>query len=128
MRWIYACPQCDAMLNPDETVVLIGECGPHRVLIGFHPEPGNYRAYLPPGLELQEGSLWSFYCPVCSRSLAMEAAPELCALDLATQGVRHRLFFSRTAGEHATFVITAEGIQSYGTDSERHSLQLLELV
>lgn len=128
MRWIYACPQCDAMLNPDETVVLIGECGPHRVLIGFHPEPGNYQAYLPPGLELQEGSLWEFYCPVCSQSLAMEYAPELCALDLATQGVRHRLFFSRTAGEHATFVITAEGLHSHGPDAEKHSLQILELV
>ncbi len=128
MRWIYACPQCDAMLNPGEMVVLIGECGPHRVLIGFHPEPGNYQAYLPPGLELEEGSLWSFYCPVCSRSLAMECAPELCALDLATQGVRHRLFFSRTAGEHATFVISAEGLESHGPDADRHSLQLLELV
>jgi len=116
------------MLNPDETVVLIGECGPHRVLIGFHPEPGNYKAYLPPGLELQEGSLWEFSCPVCSRSLAMEAAPDLCALALATQGVRHRLYFSRTAGEHATFIITAEGLESHGQDAEKHSLQILELV
>lgn len=128
MRWVYACPQCDAMLNPDETIVLIGECGPHRILIGFHPEPGNYQAYLPPGIELQEGSLWDFYCPVCGRSLAMEFAPEMCALDLATQGVRHRLFFSRTVGERATFVITAEGVQSHGEDAERHSLQIPELV
>ena len=128
MRWIYACPQCDAMLNPDETVVLIGECGPHRVLMGFHPEPGNYRVYLPPGVELEEGSLWEFSCPVCSQSLMMEFAPELCALDLATQGVRHRLFFSRTAGQHATFIITAEGMKSHGPDADRHSLQLLELV
>lgn len=128
MRWVYACPQCDAMLNPDETVVLIGECGPHRVLMGFHPEPGNYRVYLPPGVELEEGSLWSFFCPVCSQSLMMEFAPNLCALDLATQGVRHRLFFSRTAGEQATFVITAEGIEHHGEDAKKHSLQLLELV
>jgi hypothetical protein len=128
MRWIYACPQCDAMLNPDETVVLIGECGPHRVLMGFHPEPGNYRVYLQPGFELAEGSLWEFFCPVCSQSLMMEYAPGLCALDVATQGVRHRLFFSRIAGEHATFVITAEGIDNHGSDAKKHSLQILELV
>lgn len=128
MRWTYACPHCHAMLNPDETVVLIGECGPHRVLMGFHPEPGNYQAFLPPGLVLQEGSMWEFSCPVCSRSLSTASAPELCALDMSTQGVCHRLYFSRTAGEHATFVITAEGIQSHGSDAERHSLQILELV
>jgi hypothetical protein len=116
------------MLNPDETIVLIAECGPHRVLMGFHPEPGNYQGYLPPGLELQEGSMWDFFCPVCDRSLVTDLAPELCALDMATQGVRHRLYFSRTAGEHATFVITAEGIQKHGRDAERHSLEMLELI
>ncbi len=128
MRWTYACPHCRAMLNPDETVVLIGECGPHRILIGFHAEPGNYRAYLPPGFKLQEGSMWDFSCPVCSRSLAAEIAPELCALDMTVQGVRHRLYFSRTAGEHATFVITAEGVTSHGRDADQHSLEILELV
>jgi hypothetical protein len=116
------------MLNPDETVVLIGECGPHRILIGFHPEPGSYRAYLPPEFKFEEGSLWDFSCPVCSRSLVAEVTPELCALDMATQGVRHRLFFARTAGEQATFVISAEGITTHGKDSARHELEMLELV
>jgi len=128
MRWTYSCPHCEAMLNPDETVVLIGECGPNRLLIGFHPEPGTYRAYLPPGTQLQKGSTWDFSCPVCNRSLVTEIAPGLCALDMATQGVRHRLFFSRTAGEQATFVITAEGVQKHGPDAEKHSLEMLELV
>jgi hypothetical protein len=116
------------MLNPDETVVLIGECGPHRILIGLHAEPGNYRAYLPPEFKLQKGSMWEFFCPVCSRSLSTEIAPELCALDMAVQGVRDRLYFSRTAGEQATFVITAEGVTSHGRDAETHSLEMLELV
>ena len=50
------------------------------------------------------------------------------SLDMATQGVRHRLFFSRTAGEQATFLITAEGITSHGKDAESHSLEMLELI
>ena len=128
MRWTYACPHCRAMLNPDETIVLIGECGPHRVLMGFHPEPGNYQGYLPPGFNLQEGSMWDFSCPVCSRSLVTDFAPELCALDMDAQGSRHRLYFSRTAGEHATFIITAEGVERHGKDAEGHSLEMLELV
>jgi hypothetical protein len=65
---------------------------------------------------------------VCDRSLVAEVAPELCALDMATQGVRHRLYFSRTAGEQATFVISAEGITSLGKDAEQHSLEMLELL
>jgi hypothetical protein len=47
---------------------------------------------------------------------------------VATQGVRHRLYFSRTAGEQATFLITAEGITSHGRDAEEHSLEMLELI
>ena len=129
MRWTYSCPHCQAMLNPDETVVLIGECGPHRILIGFHPEPGNYRAYLPPDMELQQGSRWSFFCPVCQRSMETEAAEGLCALDGMYQAQKHRVYFSPIAGEQATFVVTAEGlIESFGRDSDRHSLDLLNLV
>jgi len=116
------------MLNPDETVILIGECGPHRIMMGFHPQPGTYRAYLPPEFTIQEGSTWDFRCPVCSHSLVTDATPELCALDMATQGVRHRLFFSRTAGEYATFVITAEGTEIHGKDADQHSLEMLDLI
>jgi hypothetical protein len=47
---------------------------------------------------------------------------------MATQGVRHRLFFSRTAGERATFVVSAEGIQTHGEHAERHSLEMLDLL
>lgn len=128
MRWTYSCPKCEAMLNPDETVVLVGEFGPHRILVGFHPEPGSYRAFLPPGFEMEAGSRWDFRCPVCGESIVSEIAPDLCALDMATQGVRHRLFFSRTAGEHATFVVSAEGIQTHGEHADRHSLEILDLV
>ena len=92
MRWTYSCPHCQAMLNPDETVVLIGECGPHRILIGFHPEPGNYRAYFPPEFELQEGRRGTSRARSAIAVWSPDAAPDLCALDLATQGVRHRLY------------------------------------
>ncbi len=128
MRWTYSCPKCRAMLNPDETVVLVGECGSRRILVGFHPQPGSYRAYLPPGFAMEEGSTWDFHCPVCGQNLFSEIAPELCALDMATQGVRHRLFFSRTAGERATFVVSAEGLQTHGEHADRHSPEMLDLL
>ena len=50
MRWSYFCPHCDAGLNPDETIILVGEHADHRILVGLHPQPGDYQAYLPPTL------------------------------------------------------------------------------
>ena len=129
MRWTYSCPHCGAMLNPGETVVLIARHGETRILIGFHPQPGNYKAYIPPGVELEVGSLWDFHCPVCLDSLTTDQAPGLCALDLHTEGKPHRLFFSRKAGEQATFVITAEGLtERHGRDADHHSLEFFEMV
>ena len=128
MRWTYSCPHCEAMLNPDETVILIGQHDADLFLVGLHPEPGNYRAYLPPGHDVVEGSQWNFLCPVCHRSLGAAIEPELCAIDMVSENVRHRVYFSRTAGDHATFVISAEGIERLGKDAGRHSLEMLELI
>ncbi len=128
MRWTYSCPHCEAMLNPDETIILIGSGGAGRMMVGFHPEPGNYRAYFPPGFALEVGVEWHFFCPVCSQSLEAEIAPRLCAVDMVSAGSRHRIFFSRTAGEKATFVITAEGVEKFGSHVERHSLEMFAML
>jgi hypothetical protein len=108
--------------------MLKGACGSEDIIIGFHPTPGNYRISLPPGFEIEPGSKWDFSCPSCDRSLVSDLSPELCCLDMVTKNVRHRVYFSRTAGEHATFVISAEGIERLGKHAERHSLEMLALV
>jgi hypothetical protein len=129
VRWNHACPQCKAGLNPGETVILVGECGDIRCLVGLHPEPGDYRAYLPPGVEARSGSQWTFRCPVCGNSLAAPNAPRLCLLDGFIEGKRCRVYFSSTAGERATFVIDAEGeVKSHGRDAPNHPLDLLGLI
>jgi hypothetical protein len=117
------------MLNPDETVILVGQHGDTRILLGFHPEPGTYRAYLPPGADVIEGTVWEFSCPLCHASLVTDVAPELCALDMLTSCKRLRVYFSRMAGEQATFVVSAEGlVERYGHDLQRHSLDIFEHV
>ena len=129
MQWSYSCPHCSAGLNPDETIILIGEHGGSRALVGFHPQPGNYQAYLPPGLEVEQGTTWSFYCPVCQQSLVTEVSPRLCALDMVQGEIRHRVYFARVAGEQATFVVSAEGLlERHGKDAEKHSLDLLNMI
>jgi len=128
MRWNYSCPHCRGILSREDSIMLIGTHGEDRIIFGFHPAPGNYEISLPPGFSIEEGSRWQFYCPLCHESLLSDLSDELCCLDMVTKDVRHRVYFSRTAGEHATFVISAEGIERHGEHADRHSLELLELV
>lgn len=121
MHWTYSCPHCQSMLNPDETITLVGSHGGRRMLVGFHPRPGNYELYLPPGVELETGSIWSFWCPVCHHNLQTEFSEDLCAIDIKSDDENHRVFFSRIAGEHATFVAAAGGIREHhGPDFEKY--------
>ena len=86
------------MLNPDETIVLVAAHGTDRVLMGFHPEPGNYKAYMPPGVALEAGEIWDFYCPLCHASLISYVDRDLCGIDMHNRGEKNRVYFSRTAG------------------------------
>lgn len=128
MRWSYSCPHCKGILNCENSIILIGTRDEERIIIGFHPAPGNYRTSLPPGYEIETGSSWRFACPLCQESLLSDISPDLCCIEMVTKDVRHRVYFSRIAGEHATFVISAEGIEHHGDHADRHSLELLQHV
>jgi len=129
MRWTYSCPQCGGILNPGESVVLIAVHGSTRVLMGFHPAPGNYRASVPPGVEIEPGEVWDFSCPLCHASLVSYVDRGLCAIDLHAEGGKHRVYFTRTAGQRATFVVSSDGtVTSHGADAGKHSLEILDHV
>jgi len=102
-------------------VVLVGLFGGAQMLLGFHPEPGNYALYLPPGAELEHGVMWTFHCPVCHGSLVSDLNDNLCALDLDEDGAKKRVLFSRIAGEHATYVISGENVAAaLGEDQDAY--------
>ena len=121
MDWTYSCPHCSATLNPKDTIVLRAEQDGRRFLVGFHPQPGNYEVELPPGEEMAPGTRWEFFCPSCDASLVSELSEDLCALDVTSPGEPHRVYFSRIAGEEATFVVSAEGLlKDYGIHTDRY--------
>jgi hypothetical protein len=102
-------------------VVLVGLFGGAQMLIGFHPEPGDYTLYLPPGAELERGETWTFHCPVCHGSLVSDLNENLCALDLDEDGVKKRVLFSRIAGEHATYVVSGGDVaMALGEDVDEY--------
>jgi hypothetical protein len=45
----------------------------------------------------------------------------LCTLEVTSPGEPHRVYFSRIAGEEATFVVSAEGmLKDYGIHTDRY--------
>lgn len=121
MQWSYSCPHCQAMLNPGEIIILVARRGPMSMLVGLHPEPGNYEVYLPPGAEVERGSAWEFCCPVCHRSLATGDHEHLCRIDMSTGEEQRQVFFSRVAGDQATFVVGTRGVeQTLGADADQY--------
>lgn len=128
MHWTYSCPHCAATLNPDRNIVLRAEREDRRILVGFHPQPGNYEVYLPPGVEVEPGSRWRFRCPVCHADLTADADSDLCALVLHAAGRRTRVLFSRVAGHQATFVVGEEQVEEHhGRDADLYRTALANL-
>jgi len=128
MSWTYRCPKCKATLSPDSSIILCAKQGTRRILIGFHPEPGNYESYLPPDAEIQDGDAWDFFCPVCNASLACEDNENLCMLDALVEGRESNVLFSRIAGEKVTFVVSDRKVQQqHGKDVDHYIHHLMKM-
>jgi hypothetical protein len=130
MELIYSCPNCAAVLNPDQNIILLGRHKKYEFLFAFHPEPGNYALSVPHNAVLNEGDLWEFTCPLCRVSLSVKENANLACLDM-TDGVGnlHKVVFSRVAGEHATCVIHWNPefeVQQYGANIAKYENCLWE--
>jgi hypothetical protein len=115
----YSCPACKAVLNPEHAVIFSASTTGRAMLLGLHPEPGNYHLYAPEGEELAPGSLWRMRCPICGTDLQVGPAGELCLVHLTEGGQQKRVFFSPVVGRRLTFVVDAEGrVQRFGDDED----------
>lgn len=118
MPWSYCCSECKARLNPDRIIVLVAHHEEQRMLVGFHPDPGNYEIFVPPGTAVEKGSVWEFSCPVCRANLAAPDHANLCAIDITEGNETRRVLFSRVAGEQVTIVVGRRGVeQQLGADA-----------
>lgn len=128
MRWTYSCPHCQAILNPQDAIILMARFEDQVWLVGLHPEPGKYEIYVPPHVRVNSGDRWTFLCPVCDADLKTDFADTLCAIDIHTDEEDHRIFFSRVAGDQATFVVSAEGLKSkYGKDAGSYDQETAQM-
>jgi hypothetical protein len=130
----YRCPHCQGGLNPEHAIVVLArpqigpEAAPHTgseagaMLLGLHPEPGNYESYLPPGVEPPPaGTCFEIRCPLCRADLTATDAENLCALELQEDEQKRRVLFSAVAGERATFLIDGpQVVARFGEHADQH--------
>ena len=119
MKRRYLCPHCRAVLNPNVKVVCVVDDGERRGLVLLSARPGDYRMIADPRLGLREGTLCTFYCPVCGHSLTSAADDHFAELLLdRDEGEPVRVEFSRVFGEHATFIVDGREVTAYGEDAD----------
>lgn len=119
MKWKYACPHCNGILNPHTKIILVARRGRRRGLVLLSPRPGNYTTIADDTFPLNKGEMAQFSCPICGQELTSQLSRNLAELLLMLPGLKvKRIQFSRIFGEHATFILDGETLTPYGEDAD----------
>jgi predicted RNA-binding Zn-ribbon protein involved in translation (DUF1610 family) len=118
MKRRYYCPECNANLNPNVKIILMVQCRGHQGLILLSPRPGDYSIIVADEIELQEGDLVAFHCPVCGAVLDAEEKEGMAHLMFRfSNGNQGTVYFSRRFGEHATYFVAVDEVRVYGRNA-----------
>ena len=111
----------DIRQNDNGEVVVSGRLGLVRSLFAFHPELGNYEYRTDPVVSVLPGQQWEFHCPLCSSDLTTPFRNTLAHVHMVDgAGELHTIVFSKLAGEHATFDVTKDAVESYGDQDNNY--------
>jgi len=118
MRRRYYCPECNAALNPNVKVILMARRNNRSGLILLSPQPGNYQSIVSEDFPLEFGDLIEFHCPVCGVSLTSDENDNLATLVYRfSPGREGTVFFARRFGEHATYLVFNNEVQTFGENA-----------
>ncbi|MCK9996930.1 MAG: hypothetical protein KAH56_11705 [Candidatus Krumholzibacteria bacterium] len=121
MKNVYACPHCEAVLNPSVKILLVIGYRKKKGMILLSPQPGNFKYICDKSVEkgLAEGAKIRFSCPVCSADLTSKSNSQLAELRMiAPDREPRRVEFSRIYGKQATFIFDGEDVISFGDDAD----------
>jgi len=117
---LYLCPneECRALLNPGTKIIMKavnsrGEAG----IIELSPQVGNYRVIMPDGF-LEEGEMATLSCPACGESFTHSGNEDFAYIVMQQGKSSFPVVFSRTKGEHATFIIKDSEVAHYGEHAD----------
>jgi len=120
MKTSYICPHCRGIISPGNNIILSAKAPNNkRGLILLHEEIGNYSSIKSDSIEIKEGEVVDFFCPICHESLNFKenfAKYKKIDSDLKESWI----IISRIYGERITFKIDDNmHIDTYGEKLNR---------
>lgn len=116
----YLCKICRGHLNVKTSIVLAASKinSPKRGLIFLNPEIGNYTTTTHPDFKIEEGTEYTYTCPICHSQLNSAKYNHLVRiLMIDEEGKEYNIYFSGIAGEKCTYKIRGTRIEKQGPDA-----------
>jgi hypothetical protein len=120
MELDYLCPACKSLLNIGDKIVLsVRLKNKQNGLLLFEKLLGSYNVKKQNVLHYKEGDLVEFFCPICHESMQSSIHPNLARLVLVDEDENEAdIYFSRIAGEQATYKISGKNLEPFGKDKD----------
>jgi hypothetical protein len=121
----YSCPYCESYLRIWNNIIFTVRFanGTKQGILLLNPHLGDYTCTMHTELDIQEGELIDFFCPVCDKSLSAHDINDKLVRVIMTdeENKQFDVYFSRVAGEESTFKISDNNIiAKYGKDDSHY--------
>jgi len=129
MELDYLCPECKSLLNIGDKVVLsVRLKNKQNGLLLFEKILGNYNVKKQNILNIKDGDLVEFFCPICHEALKSAIHPNLVRLLMADEEENESdILFSSIAGEQATYKISGNNIEAFGKDNDLYFKEIKKI-
>lgn len=119
MKTDFKCPHCSNLLNVGENIVFsASNRWGKKGIIMLHPALGNYSVIKHPDFQAPIGEALDFFCLYCNKQLISEKNLNLVHILLCDEaGMEYEIYFSRIAGQHATYKIIGKNVEIFGEDA-----------
>jgi len=119
INYNFYCTKCGGQLDENQninlkTVRTSGEKGVMHLSTSF----GSYTYTHEPATKFDDEEFVDFLCPICDGNLQSQKYLDYAALTMKAESqFDFEILFSRMAGMHKTYIVTEDGIESYGKHS-----------
>lgn len=119
-KYSFYCTQCKNQLDVDGVIHLKtlrgnGEVGEIHLSTSF----GNYNFKHIPKVSFEKNELVEFSCPSCNSLLHSPIKHNFVNIIMRVESkFDFEILFSRRAGVQKTYIVTEDGIESYGRDAD----------
>ena len=122
-KYDFFCPECSQRLDTNGVIHLKttrenGDIGDIFLSTTF----GNYGYKHDPKVDFTKDELVDFSCPGCGSNLHSNLKPEFVTLTMRVEKqFDFEILFSRKSGIQKTYIVTEDGVESYGKHSDPKS-------